>query len=361
MTRSGRLAVVAGTSVRRPRPSKAFTLVELVVVVSVIAVLVTILVPYFSQVFEITYSTMCQHNLKGLSDILHTSENPDMTVPTPGSWVGTVVGRGGRDLLRCLKGGTATEEISHEVGMDALQDVYILQYHTSSQSDWDASFLPSILGAGGPAVDDPQVWAWYPAGGVHDAPKGEEWPAAYLPNFEEMRQKNQAFIGVDNDSGVLITFKRTEIIFECWEPPDKNYSRHWLMQGAGTPVHPLSDGQSPDDEDDKELLRMWSRDFQKIDARCPFGFSCIVGDASYGMNGLIEAANWRPGQLMLMDANETVIDIGTGNFEDILEEVVAPRHMGKVNVVTVGGSVTSMTLLELEQEMEEPDNRWRNR
>jgi len=338
--------------------------VELVVVVSVIAVLVTILVPYFTQVFEIAYSTMCQHNLRGLADILHSSENPDMTVPTPGSWVHTVAGRGGQDLLRCLKGGTATEDdasASHVTGMEALQDYYILQYHTSTDKNWDASFLPSILGAGGPAVGDDQIWAWYPAGGIHDTPKGEEWPVAYLPNFEEMTQKNQAFIGVDNDSALLITFKRTEIIFECWEPPDKEHSRHWLMQGAGTPPCPLGDGQSPDDEDDKELLRLWSRDFQRIDPRSGLALSFFAADASYGMNGLIGAANWRPGQLMLMDANETIIDIGTGNFEDILEEVVAPRHMGKVNVVTVGGSVTSMTLLELEQEMEKPDNRWRNR
>jgi prepilin-type N-terminal cleavage/methylation domain-containing protein len=360
MTTSGRFAVAAGASFRSRRPSRAFTLVELVVVVSVIAVLVTILVPYFTQVVEIAYSTMCQHNLKGLSDILHASENPDMTVPTPGSWVHTVAGRGGRDLLRCLKGGTATEDDAtarHATGMEALQDYYILQYHTNSQNDWDASFLPSILGAGGPAVNDPQIWAWYPAGGVHDTPKGEEWPASYLPDLAE----NQAFIGVDNDSAILITFKRTEIVFECRTPPDKEYSRHWLMQGAGTPPCPLANGVSPEDEDDKVLLRMWSRDYRQIDPRSGLAVSFFAADASYGMNGLIGAANWRPGQLMLMDANETIIDVGTGNLEDILEEVVAPRHMGKVNVVTVGGSVTSMTLLELEQEMEKPDNRWRNR
>lgn len=356
MTKSSGLAAVTGPSLRPRRRGRGFTLVELVVVVSVIAAMVAILVPYFTQVFEITYSTMCQRNLKGLSDTLHTSQNPDMTVPTPASWVGTVVGRGGRELLRCLKGGTVTE-VSHTIGMEALQDIYILQYHTASHSDWDASFLPSVLGAGGPAITDPQIWAWYPAGGVHDTPKGEDWPASYLPNLKE----NQAFIGVDNDSAILITFNRTEIIFECWEPPHKQYSRHWVMQGAGTPVHPLGEGQSPDDEDDKELLRMWSRDFQKIDPRSPFGLTCYAGDASYGMNGLIEATKWRPGQLMLMDANETIIDIGTGNLEDIMEEVIAPRHMGKVNVVTVGGSVTSMTLLELEQEMEKRDNRWRSR
>jgi len=360
MTTSGRRAVVAGSSLRRPRPPRAFTLVELVVVVSVVAVLVTILVPYFSQVFEIAYSTMCQHNLKGLSDILHTSENPDMTVPTPGSWVGTVVGRGGEEILHCISDADEGEEVRFTNGMEAVQEFYILQYDSTSSTSYHVSFLSSILGAGGPAVTDDQIWAKYPAGGIDDPPiadAGRPWTPGSIPDLAD----NQAFIGVDNDSAILITFGITKVTFECWEPIDKIYSRHWLMQGAGTPVHPLPDGKSPDDEDDKEILRMWSRDFQKIDPRSPFAIRCGGGKTSYGMNGLIEAANWRPGQLMLMDANETIIDIGTGNYEDILEEVVAPRHMGKVNVVTVGGGVTSMTLLELEQETEEPDNRWRNR
>ena len=213
------------------------------------------------------------------------------------------------------------------------------------------SFLPSILGGGGATVSDPQIWAIYPAGGINDTPIADAdrpWTPGSIPDLAE----NQAFIGVDNDSAIRITFEEGRVLIECWTPIDKEYSRHWLMQGAGTPVSPLAEGQSPDDEDDREQLRMWSRDYQQIDPRSPYGIA-LSSRTSYGMNGLIEATNWGPGQFLLMDANQTRIDIGTPNYEDILEEVIQPRHLGKANVTTVDGSVRPMSLLELEQEMDQ--------
>jgi prepilin-type N-terminal cleavage/methylation domain-containing protein len=334
----------------------AFTLVELMVVVAVVGLLVAIVVPYMSSVFEVAYTTMCQRNLKGLADAVHVSENPDMSIPDPGSWVGTVIGRGCEEILHCVKDNVERSGVKQ--GLAALEDFYILQYHTSSTTSRDTSFIPSILGAGGPAVRDPQIWAWYPAGGIHDNPKGEQWPSQYLPNIKE----EQAFIGVDNDSAMMITFGST-ILLETWEPPPKSmggagHSRHWVMKGAGTPRNPLPHGQSPQDGDDADILHMFSLQYVQHDPRSPYGIK-LTGEASYGMNGLLTEKKWRMGQLMLMDANETRIDVGTGNLEDVLEEVVIPRHMGQVNVVTVGGSVDSMTMLELEEELDDPRGRWR--
>ena len=65
--------------------------------------------------------------------------------------------------------------------------------------------------------------------------------------------------------------------------------------------------------------------------------------ASYGMNGLIEPKRFAAQQLMLMDANWTHLDVTQVAWMDHIK----PRHMGKVNVVTVGGSVRSMTMTEL--------------
>lgn len=345
----------SGNGARRPsRPGPqrrrgGFTLVELMVIIAVLGLLAGILMPYFARAFEIAHKTLCQRNLKGLADLLHASENPDMTVPTPDSWVGTVLGRGGQDILHCVN--DYEEPSPFDDGLEAMQDMYILQYHTNSTSNHDESFLTSVLGMGGPAISDPQIWAWYPAGGVMDQPKGESWPDNFLPQLEE----NQAFVGVDNDSAILITFGMDQLKIECWKPPHQQYSRHWLMKGAGTPVSPLPDGASPDDDDDKELLRMWSRDFQKIDPRSPFGIQ-VGGKSSYGMNGLIEDKKWGPGQLMLMDANETRIDVDTANLEDDLFHpdwgIIKARHMGKVNVNSVDGSVKSMTLDELEEALD---------
>jgi hypothetical protein len=328
-------------------------------VIAVVALLVAIIVPYFGQIFEVAYKTMCQRNLKGLADTLHTSENPDMTVPSPDSWVGVAIGRGAEEILHCVNDHVERAG-SPKKGLEALEDFYILQYHTSSTNNRDTSFIPSILGAGGPAVQDNQIWSWYPAGGIHDSPKGETWPQQYLPDIKD----NQAFIGVDNDSAMMITFGPT-ILLETWEPPPNNmggagHSRHWVMEGPGTPRYPLPHHETPEDDDDAEILHMFSLHYVQHDPRSPYGIKASAG-ASYGMNGLIDPRRWRPGQLMLMDANETRIDVGTRNYEDIMEEVVLPRHLGKVNTVTVGGSVNTMSLMELEQELDKYNGLWRFR
>ncbi|MCD6303857.1 MAG: prepilin-type N-terminal cleavage/methylation domain-containing protein [Planctomycetes bacterium] len=337
------------------RKGPAFTIVELMVVIAVIAVLVAMVLPSMRGVFEVAYATMCRRNLKGLSDAMHTSQNADMTIPTPDSWVGTVIGRGCKQILHCVKDNTEPSAVKR--GLDALQDYYILQYHTSSTTRHDTSYLTSILGLGGPAVNDPQIWAWWPAAGLHQSPKGETWPPQYLPTLKD----NQAFIGVDNDSALLITFGDT-ITFETWEPPPYNmggagHSRHWVMKGPGHPKCPVPIGDSPQSDSDKEILHMFSLGFVRHDPRSPYGIP-TAGRCSYGMNGLLEPRKWRPGQFMLMDANETRIDIGTANYEEPLEDVVMPRHMGKANVLTVGGSVKPMSLLELEMERDSDDGRW---
>lgn len=331
----------------RGRPG-GFTLVELLVVISVLALLGAVLLPYLSRTFELAYKTMCQRNLRTLADALHMGHEEDVELPTPGSWVSVAESRTAKEVLFC-KEDTREEPESQVVDLEQL---YILQYHTSSQTDWDTSYLTAILGGGGAAVGDPQVWAWYPAGGIHDSPKGEEWPSAYLPTLKA----NQAFIGVDNDSALLITFLGNAIQFEAWEPPPfemqgAGHSRHWLMKGPGTRVGPLptAGDPSPEDEDDKELLHMWSLNYVRNDPRSPLRLGAGSW-SSYGMNGMIEARKFGLGQIMLADANETIIRIGSRREEAYIEEVIQYRHMGKANVAFVDSSVRAMTREEIERE-----------
>jgi prepilin-type N-terminal cleavage/methylation domain-containing protein len=326
----------------RGRP-RGFTLVELLVVISVLALLGAVLLPYLSRTFELAYKTMCQRNLRTLTDALHMGHEEDVELPTAGSWVSVAESRTAKEVLFC-KEDTREEPESQVI---ELEELYVLQYHSGSDTNWDTSYLTAILGAGGAAVNDPQVWAWYPAGGIHDTPKGDPdrpWTPDRLPTLKE----NQAFIGVDNDSALLITFG-DEIIFECWEPIDKQYSRHWLMKGPGTPVCPLPTNGSPDDDDDKELLHMWSRDYRQIDPRSPLRLGAGSW-SSYGMNGMIEARKFGLGQIMLADANETIIRIGSRREEAYIEEVIQYRHMGKANVASVDSSVRAMTREEIERE-----------
>jgi hypothetical protein len=151
--------------------------------------------------------------------------------------------------------------------LDVLRNAYILQYNSGSLTDYDVSWLPDILTGGSAAVEDHQIWAIYPAGGVNDPPEGENWPAGSLP----VLQSNQAFIGINDDAAILLTLD-DPITIESWTPPEhsqQGYSRHWVMRGAGTPAHPLPNDHSPADADDEVLLHLWGRDFTQIDPRSP--------------------------------------------------------------------------------------------
>lgn len=350
-----------GRAVRRsPRQCGGFTLVELLAVVAVMALLMAVLVPYFDRAFEVFHRIRCQKNLNLQAQAMHSGSREDTDIPDGASWVGAVLGRSSAEILHCDKD---TRPMSLEAQGATLDDYYILQYHEDTTTRYDCSFLLDILDSGRRGkVNDPQIWAWCPAKGINDPPKGEEWPEQYLPKL----QANQAFIGVDNDSAVLITFGGS-ITIQAWEPPPYSmsgagHSRHWIMKGRGTPVNPLpheGGKESAQDADDAEILHLWSKNYLQNDPRSPYA---VQGGAqcSYGINSLIRATKWRPGQIMLMDANEIVVNVEGFNKQDIVEDVVMPRHFGKANVASVDGSVRGWTVLDLEAELRKPeDSRWR--
>ena len=75
----------------------------------------------------------------------------------------------------------------------------------------------------------------------------------------------------------------------------------------------------------------------------------------------MEEKNWRPEQIFVMDANELVVEVGSASKEDFLDEVLVPRHMGRLNVATCDGGVRPMTVLEMEMELKKSRSLWRSR
>jgi type II secretory pathway pseudopilin PulG len=336
------------------RGKAAFTLTELCVAMAVIALLVAVMVPMVQPAFETAYKTRCLNHLSKIVQALHASHDESTTLPGQSTWVADARSHGSKEMLRCDKDTT----LKPSATAGAFAELYILQYNTTSQTSFVVTYLVDILAPGKP-LNDPQIWAWYPAIGKRDTPKGESWPASFLPNLAA----NQAFIGIDNDSALKITFG-AQTTFEVCEPPSRGHSRHWLIQGKGTPPCPLGDNVVPTDSDDKELLHMWGRDMLRDDPRSPLRFGSTEA-VSYGMNGMIDPANYGPKQFLVMDANEPVLQVGTTNYEDAEvfssgpQGVIKARHFGKVNVATCDGSVTSWTLPELRAQFDQVGNgRW---
>lgn len=345
------------SQVRQPGTGKfraAFTLTELCVIMGVVALLVAILIPMVQPAFEVAYKTRCLNNLSKIVQALHACHDGTTTLPGQSTWVGEARSHGSKEMLRCDKDTT----VKPTATAGAFEELYVLQFNLGSATDYNVSYLVDILNPGRP-LSDPQIWVWYPAVGKRDAPRGG-WPDSYLPNLAA----NQAFIGIDNDAAIRITFGDVTI-FEDWETPSKGASsRHWLMQGKGTPLTPLPANVSPADGDDKELLRLYGFDYRVMDPRSPlkFGSSEVV---SYGMNGMLDPTNYGSKQFLVMDANEPVLNVGTANYEDPLlfsagpQGVIKPRHFGKVNVATCDGAVTSWTLQDIKAQFDQPEHgRW---
>lgn len=346
----------------------AFTLVELMVVISILALLMAILLPYFGRVFEVARNTRCQNNLEKIAQALHTSGNQNvgagsggaMAIPTGASWYNKVLAitSNSEEVVRCLSDERDMDALGNiNLALDSiLKDVYILQYHTTSTTQHDISFIPDIM-AGKP-VPDPQIWVIYPAGNRYDKQRitsGE--PDITVPPLTQ----NDLFIGIDNDAAVKLTFSETYVTITPYaDTYQRTMSRHWVMKGAGTPICPLPGGKEPEDSDDKILCHLWGWHVTKLDGPViiPFG-----APASYGINSLLQPRNWRPSEFYIMDANDVVVDLHTYELDQVRD-----RHLrrakdgtvkGMVNVVNVDGTVRGWTLEEMERELDKDlPNRW---
>src|SRR5205809_8074216 len=69
---------------RRPEPRRAFTLVELLAVIGIIAVLISILLPVLNKVKEQANATKCASNLRELSKMWYQYANENKGLSAPG-------------------------------------------------------------------------------------------------------------------------------------------------------------------------------------------------------------------------------------------------------------------------------------
>jgi prepilin-type processing-associated H-X9-DG protein len=330
---------------------------------AVIALLLIILIPAVKPAFEVAYKTRCLNNLAKIGQALHSGHTEGTSLPTPETWVDAAAASASKEVLRCDK--DTTKRSDPFAG--TFQDVYLLQYnYNAPTTDYDVSFLINAL-ASGTSVPDPQLRVWYPKAGIDTLQSG--WKTrGYVPTA---LASNQAFVAVGDATrlscGVLITFG-ARIEFESWPNGGGGGSRHWLMQGKGTPRCPLPRNDSvAADIDDKQLLWLASPDASPPYFPTDHQKAWLGGqvEASYGMNRMVDSQNYSLRQLLVMDANETIIRVGTTNNEDAdafssgPEGVIRARHLGKVNVLTCDGSVTSWTLQDLRAEYDkEGRGRW---
>jgi prepilin-type processing-associated H-X9-DG protein len=320
----------------------------------ILVLLVTFIAPVVSSALNSAYNTRCRNNLAKIVQALHASHSEGTKLPTPETWVELAASNASKEVLRCDKD---TAKRPEGIG-GSFKDIYLLQYDVSSQTSHNVSFLVDALTPGKP-VPDPQLYSWYPKAGIDKLPV--KWkPSGYVP---DQLAGNQAFVGIGDEGvlscGVRITFGPSATIIESWPNRGGGGSRHWIMRGDGTPRCPLPMSDSPKDDNDEELLHLWSpaSGYNMIDPRSPLRLA-TGPPVSYGMNAMVESSRWGPSQLLVMEAGEPVIRVGTPNHEDENafsgepDGVIKARHMGKVNVATCDGAVTGKAIHELRERYE---------
>jgi len=299
---------------RHPIAVRAFTLIELLTVISIIILLVTILMPTLNRAREYTYSAVCRSNLHQLWDILHTPDGGSggVTLPEAPLWLSFAKSNGGEEVIFCPKD----------------------RYETGTEADLDSLYF----------VQNGRTFCTYP----------------------ELRQ------GISQDSqvryektGNTITVRYVAGEYNCamcvitLADPVKvvvpDHLSHWEATGGCASQHYVcfdADADGFDDWDTDDLvIRMKGAGYSQTgSAVIP-----IQGTASYAMNTHGPAVAGRSTQILLVGYEKPLADVflGDNNQVDGWDDYMYPcleRHLGEVNAVSVQGNVFSMNRQKLDAE-----------
>jgi len=289
----------------------AFTLVELLVVVAVIALLVTLLAPSLGRAWGLAKSAVCKNQLKQLWEVFHSSE-ADMRFPRPSGWVEFVAAQETDRLTRC----PADEfERASELG---LADVYL------AQDPGGLTFYPvlEIIRHPESASSYSQCQLFSRGANVYEFWIGNATNTTVLADS-------------DADGACSVSIDRTCVVTPLYAPGSVGCgSEHWVCHGPN-----IGKGNWRDDI----ARRLTGRQYHQVES--PYrvtGLPC-----SYGMNCNVGPYGAAPGQLLLLDYRKTIADPVQDTVGDEGEYLEPERHLGRLNAVFVGGDVRSLWPHEL--------------
>ena len=327
-----RATPVGSKRVRHP----GFTLVELLVVIALIALLATLLIPSFNGMQKRGREIICRNNLKELTGLLHTDSDGEGILPAANSWFSYIVNHNAGELLVCPEDDQEMDLEEH----DDMADLYIVQNANLFSNLQDVITL-------GRSLEDNQILV-NPPGIAGDHGWDPPDPASH-----------QTLICIDDDAAIFVSQGDSTIIESIDPPGDGGLcgSEHWICtdDGSSNWRNELTavlqsvrntHKSAMQTADPRVLMRLTGRQYAGI-IEPPY----IVGTqrASYGMSTAVDRESPRPGQLLLAEYDTSVIRL-RGNFTDI-DESLRPRHFGRANYISTDGSVSSMTVEELEQQL----------
>jgi len=331
----------------RRKAAAAFTLVELLVVLAVLAALLTIVAPMFGRAIELTRSATCQSNLHHISSFLHTEENPGLglpggtfhTIPTANRWFDYLMDRGQPKLALC------PSETSKRDATWTLRKLWVRQdgHEYSDNPDIHYSNLYDLLN--GIPVDDWQVGALYHGVQYGGSYEGWQW-------VEDLNggpcEDNEAFVTIATCAAFRITIhEQTVDVTPLGHHPYWNSgSNHWVIKGE------------PDEDTWQNGVVVELTGINQPIARPPV--TVYSGDCHYGMSTRVPVRNFTLERLWMLEYSDEVMSLSNYHMDDPFDGdrengEVLDRHLGYVNCNRVDGSVFRMTKDELEDEFNKID------
>ena len=331
-----------------------FTLVELLVVIAVIALLVMLLIPTFTNVQEYTRATACKKNLKEMADGINSAPGRRPYAP---KWRRFLLERGLGGVLTCPSDADVDAAAEPEDFPD-LEDIYLVQ---KQGNEVRFSNIKVILDTG-TSPEDNQVKRRESAHGI-TAVEGE------------------TLILVGSECAMMRVTYGTVTKFESMIIPATHgcASIHWLCVDDGSPGWRTrveaglqgansSEEASPAPDPNIFVMRFQSgpRYTRKWD-----DYTVGFQHASYAMSDAVANVGPRSGQLMLVEYSKDVAKVlktgyrtdefGSSNADK--KGFLRTRHFGMANFVTTDGSVRSMTREQLQYEYDEytanvPEGLW---
>lgn len=316
-----------------PTRPAGFTLIELIVVVSIVLLLLAVMAPSVNTLVEYTRGAICGNNLHQLAGMLRIEPEAitEGCLPRSSQWMDFVTDHGAGDTLVCPSDNT------DNTGTLDLSDVWLVQGQGSARR---FSNIQAVLDTGR-SSEDSQVRRTDYAHGVTAGP-------------------GQALILIGSECALIRVTYSGEIRFESLivvYTHSGHRSTHWLCVDDGAPnwrARIVADFYQGTRDSNVFVMR-----FQGVGYNTKWpDYVLSYEHSSYAMSDAVNVYTPRPGQLMLVEYKKPVAKmhrLGFGN--DLLGDdndddygCLRTRHRGRANLALTDGSVKDLTREQLQVE-----------
>jgi len=328
----------------RRRGRAAFTLVELLIIVSVVALLVAILAPSLTTAREHARRARCAANLRQIYHVFHAGE--DLQVPTSTAWIAFLRGKDAGGILLCPSDSVDESGGASAVGMTG----------GMAEIDPPSSVVFNSVEScttihGFPEQDDFVL----PSAVTVDISE----PGYYESNYNRTSKTIPAGTGVDSyfiffdpvgsqestSSGSITMGSEIVgliVLDATLNTTDRILGRTGTAYATGQGSRGFESGAERITlSADRRTLTInnFHSTFPGENVRI---ITLPGGMCSYGMNNQVPPSPRSTTQVLLVEYDKPVVDVDGGGHDDDFDDCFAPRHLDRANVLFADGSVRAM-------------------